>query len=279
VQVDWRIRGKGPGAWAFAEAPQASLVCFDRLANRASDLKGCGGRADTRLEGHDEPRRLPPGRSPVPSAAPVSRSIRFAGDWAVGVLVLWSIVLALGWAAAVKYANTPGVREDARRLWPERSPIPLSQSRLTLLLFAHPRCPCTRATMAELAELVARCGDGLEVHVVFRVDPELDRDAESLELWTQAAGIPGVQIHEDPRGEAALLFGAHTSGHVSVFDPDGRLVFSGGITPARGHAGPNSGFDSIAALATDPDSAAAHTPIFGCSLHDGPNLAPVSATP
>jgi hypothetical protein len=209
----------------------------------------------------------------------VSRSIRFVGDWTVGALVLWSIVLALGWVAAVKYANTPGAREEATRLWPESSPVPLSQSRLTLLLFAHPRCPCTRATMAELAELVARCGDRLEAHVVFRVDPELDGQAESLELWTQAARIPGVQIHRDPMGEAALLFGAHTSGHVSVFDPAGRLLFSGGITPARGHAGPNSGFDSIAALATAPETAAAPTPVFGCSLQDDAHCAPSSTTP
>ena len=56
-----------------------------------------------------------------------------------------------------------------------------------------------------------------------------------------------------------------TSGHALLFDRDGHLLFSGGITPARGHEGDNFGASAIAArLAGRP--APAETPVFGCPI-------------
>ena len=56
-----------------------------------------------------------------------------------------------------------------------------------------------------------------------------------------------------------------TSGHALLFDRDGRLLFRGGITPARGHEGDNFGASAIAArLAGRP--ARAEAPVFGCPI-------------
>ena len=55
------------------------------------------------------------------------------------------------------------------------------------------------------------------------------------------------------RGAEANLFGAATSGQTMVYDPGGRLRFSGGITAARGHYGDNVGVSAIARLIDTPE--------------------------
>ena len=56
--------------------------------------------------------------------------------------------------------------------------------------------------------------------------------------------------------------------HADVCDADGRLVFSGGITVARGHSGDNAGRSALAALLTDGTAATTKTAVFGCFLRD-----------
>ena len=53
-----------------------------------------------------------------------------------------------------------------------------------------------------------------------------------------------------------------------LYDAGGQLRFSGGITPARGHAGDNAGRSAIVALVESASSAPVETPVFGCSLLD-----------
>jgi hypothetical protein len=56
-------------------------------------------------------------------------------------------------------------------------------------------------------------------------------------LRRSAAAIPGVKVLFDPDRMEARRFGAETSGHNLSFGADGGLLFSGGITASRGHAG------------------------------------------
>jgi len=51
-----------------------------------------------------------------------------------------------------------------------------------------------------------------------------------------------------------------------VYDPSGRLLFRGGITSARGHAGDNAGRSAIVAAVEANDPARMATPTFGCEL-------------
>jgi len=44
------------------------------------------------------------------------------------------------------------------------------------------------------------------------------------------------------------------------------LVFSGGITQSRGHAGDNAGENAIISLINTRAADQAKTPVFGCSL-------------
>ena len=72
----------------------------------------------------------------------------------------------------------------------------------------------------------------------------------------------------DEGGVEASRFGAATSGQAILYDGDGRLVFSGGITAARGHFGDNAGSQALARLLIDGMPSRPHTPVFGCALFD-----------
>ena len=51
-----------------------------------------------------------------------------------------------------------------------------------------------------------------------------------------------------------------------MYDRDGRLVYSGGLTGARGKSGDNTGRSTVLALLAGAHPAAANTRVFGCSL-------------
>lgn len=91
-------------------------------------------------------------------------------------------------------------------------------------------------------------------------------DWDDTDLRRSAAAIPGVTVLTDENGIEANRFGAQTSGHTLVFDRDGQLIFSGGITASRGHIGTNAGETAVRAFLQEQTVDRSHTPVFGCSL-------------
>jgi hypothetical protein len=86
------------------------------------------------------------------------------------------------------------------------------------------------------------------------------------ESWQSATAIPNVAVSEDADGEQARLFGAQTSGYVLLYDPRGHLLFSGGITASRGHAGDNAGESAILSILDGQHGPVTETRVYGCSL-------------
>jgi len=115
-------------------------------------------------------------------------------------------------------------------------------------VFAHPFCPCTRATFDELEKILAQAGDGVVVHVVMAPIDDPDEGGALPESFRRAQRIPGVDVRWDAGGGEARRFGAHTSGQVLLYDAAGQLAFQGGMTPARGEAGDNAGESRLAGL-------------------------------
>jgi hypothetical protein len=121
---------------------------------------------------------------------------------------------------------------------------------------------------------MTRCAGKLKATVCF-FDPEAEpAEWTQSALWQAAAAIPGVEIVADHDRRIAAQFGSSTSGQVHLFDREGRRIFSGGITAARGHAGENPGRNYVVALTRGEVCAATPTPVFGCSLLEpSPRLA------
>jgi hypothetical protein len=161
---------------------------------------------------------------------------------------------------------TPAKASLPVTLFPRSSAILLVSDKLTLVLFAHPHCPCTRASLHELDSLLAGTQNRVSATVVFTIPDGVPAGWEQGELWNSAKGIPGLSVIKDQGGREAHQFAVEGSGHVLLYAPSGKLLFSGGITASRGHEGNNMGRSAIVSFVLDGQFPVSHTPVFGCSL-------------
>lgn len=178
--------------------------------------------------------------------------------------LVWVCAIACGLFWLSDFELTAGPAPSAPARWPAQAH--LARGPYTLVMSAHPRCPCTRASMDELA-LIMNASDGrMTAHVLFFAPAHTDESWWKTDLWEKAAAIPGVTPHLDRGGALQRTFGALTSGTVLVYDDAERLRFRGGVTAARGHAGENAGRRSLIALMDEGEDALEETPVFGCPL-------------
>jgi hypothetical protein len=179
---------------------------------------------------------------------------------------LWLALLGTGTALMLRYESTPGASGQAPVEWPVASQLRRTPGEATLIMLAHPKCPCTGASLDELAALMAENRGHVTAHVLFLKPENAQDDWTKTTLWRTATAIPGVTVSTDHAGVEAARFGGETSGDVLLYDAQGRLAFHGGITVARGHVGGNAGHTALAALLAGNPTSQTHTPVFGCPL-------------
>jgi hypothetical protein len=179
---------------------------------------------------------------------------------------LWLLMIGAGIVTLWDYESTPGVAASTPELWPAASRIKPTAGRATLVMLAHPHCPCTRASIGELSRLMTEAQGRVTAYVLFVKPQGFSDEWVQSDLWASAAAIPGVTPVMDDGGAEAALFRAETSGQTVLYDSTGNLLFRGGITSARGHAGDNAGRTAIVSLLTDGDADRRDTPVFGCPL-------------
>lgn len=182
--------------------------------------------------------------------------------------ISWLSLVGVGLWFLWGYENTPGIAAQAPRQWPADSRIQPSQDHPTLVMLAHPHCPCTRASIGELASIMAHSQGRLSAYVLFIKPEGFSDDWEETDLWQTSSNIPGVTVILDGDGKEARLFHAATSGQTVLYDPHGRLLFSGGITGSRGHFGDNAGQTSIVSFVNAEVPNRTETSVFGCPLFD-----------
>ena len=180
--------------------------------------------------------------------------------------------MAFGSRALFHYENAPGLVGALPRTWPAVN-LERAKDRPTLVMVAHPHCPCTAASMGELAQIMAQLQGKVTAYVLFVKLGNTGADWEDTALRRNAESIPGVKVVFDIDGANAKRFGAETSGHTLLFGADGALLFSGGITASRGHAGDNVGESAIIALVNQQTPVRNQTLVFGCSLTNRPGTA------
>ena len=204
------------------------------------------------------------GTAPAGAApAPARRSPRWL--W-IAFAVLWfgSAVATLAWL--MRYDNSPGAAAQAPEIWPADSALARDLDGPTLVMLAHPRCDCTRASLGELAEVLARAPQRPRAFVVFIKPPTVETGWEQSGLWRQAELIGGVTVVRDDAGLEAQRFGVSTSGQTLLYGARGDLLYAGGTTGARGKPGINAGRAALQALVDGHRARRATTPVFGCSL-------------
>jgi len=179
---------------------------------------------------------------------------------------VWIVAVGAGMKLILDFQVRPGLPANPPSVWPTSTRIPTAKRNPTVLVLVHPHCPCTRATLSELARIMASSEGRLDARVLFAVPPGIDSSWAKTDLWHMASGIPGVRVFVDRDGAEARRFGVATSGQALVYDAEGRLQFKGGITAGRGHAGDNAGADAIVSLVDHQPTERSETPVFGCPL-------------
>ncbi|HEY9791048.1 MAG TPA: hypothetical protein V6D22_11650 [Candidatus Obscuribacterales bacterium] len=191
-------------------------------------------------------------------------------------VVLWLVCAGWGFSWLLNFQSGPGIAARAPASWPAMAAIQPTPGRFTLVMFLHPRCPCSIATISELAVIMSHCRQ-LDAYAVFVKPKDYAEGWEKTKLWQQARATKGVTVLTDNLGVEATEFGAFTSGQVMLYNPQGGLVFSGGITSGRGHEGDSAGVDAVEAIVAGQPAQYKETSVFGCSLMNVANSGAVQA--
>lgn len=180
--------------------------------------------------------------------------------------ILWLGGISAGLGSLWQYEHTFYPIAASQVSWPSTSQLHHSFQRPTLIMFVHPNCPCTRASLNELTTLMAHNTTQVDAYIYFYRPLGTSSDWDKTDLWEAAKAIPGVKVLEDPNNIEAKNFHITTSGHTLLYSSQGKLLFSGGITLSRGHIGNNFGEEAISALLNNGQAKYSRTPVFGCSL-------------
>jgi hypothetical protein len=181
---------------------------------------------------------------------------------------IWLAAIGVGFCLMVDYQTSPGAAGVVSTHWPHASRLIRDPQRPNLLMFVHPQCPCTRASLGELAKIMTDAKGLVAAQVVLVVPPGAGEEWKTTDLWRLAGEIPGVRLVTDDNGRERERFGVETSGHVLLYDAGGELIFSGGITASRGESGENAGSSSIVELLRHEPADRSETFVFGCPLGD-----------
>lgn len=170
----------------------------------------------------------------------------------------WLAAVAAGFGAWERYDTAAGADRPAAPATEVR------KGRWHLSVYVHPHCPCAKATVAELAEVIREVPE-LVVRVVFVCPVGTPPGWELGRLWDMAAEVDGAELVADVGGTEARRIGAETSGLGVLSDPSGRVVFRGGLTRARGREGESAGRRIVIDWVSGRP-APADAPVFGCPL-------------
>jgi hypothetical protein len=181
--------------------------------------------------------------------------------------IVWLSAAISGVIYITRYKNTPAAANVTYpAVFPRQSRLELDPGRPTLMFFAHPKCPCTRASLRELSRLMSETTGKLKAYVIFIKPKNEDDEWVNTDLRNLAEAIPGVEVLIDEEEKETKIFNAQTSSLTLLYDRSGALRFDGGITASRGHEGDNAGRAAIFKIVTADAAPTTETPVFGCPL-------------
>ena len=179
--------------------------------------------------------------------------------------LLWAATVGAMYRAVRRFETTPGAAAAAQTSWPAASTIARPEGAWTLVTLIHPHCSCSRATVDELQLILEKAPPSVRSIVVVYRPSEFPASWQNTDVVQAAHRLPRTRVVTDLDAREARLFGGFTSGQTFLYDGQGRLRFSGGVTALRGHAGENSGVAAVVRIAKSGVGKASH-PVFGCAI-------------
>lgn len=169
-----------------------------------------------------------------------------------------------GVAALSSYSSKPGLDSEAEVKWPQESKLS-TKKEFRLVMFIHPGCPCSKASLEELSKVQ---GPNIETTIVILEDPMFKDMLQNNPLVKKAKSLKHANVVVDHMGHEAKLFGAKTSGATFLYQ-NSNLVFSGGVTVSRGHVGDSEGLRIIKDKLANKSSSSWLSRVYGCGLFNG----------
>jgi hypothetical protein len=180
--------------------------------------------------------------------------------------VAWMATAAGGFRALENYETTPGATGRPPLDWPVGTALSFVPGRPNVVMAVHPRCPCSQASLALLAEIARRSPAPASLRLlVFR--PEgAGRGWAGDSFLPADMRMDGVSLVEDSGGHEAARFGLATSGAVAAFDAAGHLRYSGGLTAGRGRESASEGAEAVSAVLACREPGRVAAAVFGCGI-------------
>jgi hypothetical protein len=189
--------------------------------------------------------------------------------WRLALIVvtaLWGAATFASWERLASHAYRQAATTSGVATWPQLGADFLADEKTRIVVFAHPGCPCTRATVAELAEVLADCPADASAAVVFVTAGLPDDVVSNSDTVAAARQTNNVIVVLDDDAQIAARYGATVSGETFAFNAAGRRIFHGGITAARGHRGTSGGRELLEQAIRNPAADTGEAPVFGCRL-------------
>src|SRR5579871_5073523 len=120
-----------------------------------------------------------------------------SGQRLIGLSAVWLLGVSFGLSRLGVYESTAGSPAQPPATWPTASILPRTPGQPTLLLFLHPRCPCSRASVAELEQIVAKADSRPDIYALFCAPDGAPPDWLDTDLRDRVASIPGVRALRD----------------------------------------------------------------------------------
>ncbi|MDR3612449.1 MAG: hypothetical protein P4L53_02720 [Candidatus Obscuribacterales bacterium] len=181
-------------------------------------------------------------------------------------IALWLSICAYLTVQLIEFGTRPGQKAQTISQFPADSKLKLVRGKFTIVAFLHPQCPCSKASVGELEELMQHSSDDATAYALFLKPTGCSEKFAKSDLFEQTSKINGVHALVDEDGREAGIFGSKTSGQMMIYNPEGRLVFSGGITSSRGHFGDNLGLDTALQSIGKKRNTFECTDVYGCPL-------------
>ncbi len=179
--------------------------------------------------------------------------------------VAWCAIIAGGYTLLFRYSFAVGNASTPPPNIPASFASAGSLSKPRLFLALHPHCPCSGATVRELAKILTRAPNSSDVTVL------MFKPADESDEWLEGGLLRqcrrmNCRVVSDPEGRLAASLGSLTSGRVVLYDARGRLRYHGGITGSRGHEGDNAGEHAVIDILRGGGDTARSLPVFGCPI-------------
>src|SRR6185437_15339828 len=153
-------------------------------------------------------------------------SSRMSRKWLSAILSFSAICTLTGITLLFNFDQTAGAVSAVPSRWPGSGAVERPSGTDTLLVFVHPYCACTVATLHEIASLSAGSrGRGRQLSTTVLFYRPRNSGWQPGSLWrTVTDAIPGAKQVWDDDGREATRFGARTSGFAVLYDAQGDLL-------------------------------------------------------